>query len=230
MKTGILTIAFIFIVSINQAQDSLKKPNVYHNEFGVDVTSFFRQFINQGQTPTYYTPNYYLTYRRYLKTGNIRFAIGGDFDSHNLYNPYSSGDSIKLSYNASSFDIRLGWEFCSELSKHWQVFYGADLRSSFQHVKNDAPYFNNGYANGIETKDQIYGLAPLLGFRFRITNRLSISTETSFSINWQRSSDRRYNTQVSNLYTPTDEIVIPKTTKIYSNFRQPIYLFLTFSI
>jgi len=54
--------------------------------------------------------------------------------------------------------------------------------------KNDAPYWNGGYANGYMTKSQIYGIAPLLGFRFLLNKRLSISTETSFSLTSNKNS------------------------------------------
>jgi len=233
MKKYILIILASAIATVVSAQvtksDTAKK--VYKNEFGIDATGFIKQFLNFNSSTfqDYYSPTYYLTYRRYLKCGNIRFAIGGSFADYDL-TPAFIGDSNKYHYNSYSLDTRIGWEFQTVLSKHWQVFYGLDFRQSIGYTKNDAPYWNGGYANGYMTKSQIYGIAPLLGFRFLLNKRLSISTETSFSINQQQEFTRKYYIPVTNQYPPLPSNVTPKTKKIISGFSQPISLFLTFNI
>lgn len=230
MKNLILTIILATTVLTTFGQDSTK-TKVYHNEFGIDATAFLKQFLNfnSGQYPDYYNATYYLTYRRHFKYGNIRFGIGGGFSDYDIPAAFD-GDVNKYHYNSYSLNSRIGWEFFNELSKRWQVFYGLDFRPSLSYTKNDAPYWNGGYANGSETKSQTYGIAPLLGFRFKLTNRLSISTETSFSINWQQSESRRYYIPVTSQYPPLPDVVTPKTKKLFSSFAQPLSLLLTFDI
>ena len=214
------------------AQDSTKKSKIYRNEFGVDATGFIKQFLNfnQGQFGgNYYMPTYYLTYRRHFKCGNIRFAIGGDFTNEDLQ-PAFEQDSNKYHRSSYSFDARIGWEFFSNLGKRWQVFYGIDFKPTYSYYKNDAPYWNGGYANGTESKTEIYGIAPLLGFRFKLNDRISLTTETSYSINFATSSGRRYYIPVTSQYPPIPDEVSPKTKKMYSNFSQPVSLVLTFNI
>lgn len=83
MKKTIFSILLAAWTISATAQDStaIKAPQKnYHNEFGLDATGFFRQFLSfndQQFTSAYlYSPTYYVTYRRYFKGGNIRFAIG----------------------------------------------------------------------------------------------------------------------------------------------------------
>ena len=230
MKHYILTVILATTILTTFSQDSTK-TKVYHNEFGIDGTAFIKQFFNfnSGQFPDQYSATYYLTYRRHFKCGNIRFAIGGSYADYDLTSGWSL-DSNKYHYNSYSFSSRIGWEFFSNLSKRWQTFYGLDFRPTISHTKNDAPYWNGGYANGYESNSQIYSIAPLLGFRFRLNNRLSISTETSFSINWQVDSNRKYFIPQTSSYTPLPDIVSPKTKKLVTGFSQPISLFLTFDI
>jgi hypothetical protein len=213
------------------AQDTTKKSNIYRNEFGIDATGFIKQFLNfnQSEFSNYYSPTYYLTYRRHFNCGNLRFAIGGAVESQDL-SPVFVGDSNKYHMNSYSLDARLGWEFSSDLSKRWQVFYGLDFRPSYAYSKNDAPYWNGGYANGSENQSQIYAFAPLLGFRIKINNRLSLSTETSLSFNFSESSSRRYYIPVTSQYPSIPDVLNPKTKRFYSSFSQPVFMILTFDI
>jgi hypothetical protein len=231
MKTIFLSFIIGTTIFTSIAQDTTKSKKIYHNEFGVDATGFVKQFLNfsQSQYPVFYTPNYYLTYRRYLKRGNIRFAIGGAF-SNQVIPAGSTQDPNKYQNKSYSFDARIGWEFYTDLSKSWQVFYGIDFRPSYSYSKNDAPYWNGGYANGAEDKTQVYGVAPLLGFRFKLTSRLSLSTEASFSVNLESYSGKRYYIPETSQYPPVPDVIIPQRQKTYTNFSQPVSLILTFTI
>ncbi len=228
-------ISLLIIISISAlttySQDSIKKAKVYHNEFGIDATGFFKQFIYINSSMyggDNYSPSYYLTYRRHFKNGNIRVAIGGAYTSYDL--PPSSYDSNTYQFRDRSLALKIGYEFFSNLSKRWQVFYGADFRPSWAYSKDDAPYWNGGYANGKEAQSVIYGIAPLLGFSFKFNSRLSISTETSFGINYYQSQGRNYFIPESSAYTPLPDQKIPKSSKTYTSFSQPIAVIVTFDI
>lgn len=208
----------------------MSTSKVYHNEFGIDATGFIKQFLNfnTGQFNIVYTPTYFITYRRHLNCGNIRFGVGGSFASQDI--PVAlPEDSNKYHSNAYTLDTRIGWEFTNELSKRWQVFYGLDFRPSYVYSKNDARFWSGGYANGTETKSQVMGIAPLIGFRFKLTSRLSLSTESSFAINVEKSSERRYFIPVTGQYPPTPDITT-HTKKLSGGFNQPLSLMFTFDI
>lgn len=211
------------------AQEGSDPFKSYHNEFGVDATGFLRQFFNIDQmSGSNYYPNYYITYRRKFSAGNIRFAIGGAFSNSDVP-PVYPGDLNKYKQKNISFDARIGWEFKTDLSRRWQVFYGADFKPSYYHQQDDAPYWNGGYANGRDSKMENYGVAPVLGFRFRLTNRLSILTETSLSLNFQSITDRSY--YISPFpQTPAPPDEIRKQKRVYTSYNQPLSVFITFDI
>ncbi len=218
------------------AQDSTKamdstKAKVYFNEFGFDMTAFLRQFTNSnsGTYPSYYYPLYYLTYRRHLDCGNIRFAIGGDFSSEERGSSVST-DTNKYKNERFSLETRIGWEFVSELSSRWQAFYGLDFKASLHYQLTEDQFYSGGYAHGNESEVQTYSLAPMLGLRFKINKRLSLSTETSLAINWQKSKSRSFTTPISGQYPPQEDKISPTEKRTYTNFEYPLALFLTFDL
>ena len=228
MKKIFLTLTLASLLLSGFAQDSLRtKPR--NNEFGIDATGFIKQFISLSisEYPQYYSPTYYLTYRRHFKPGNIRFAIGGNYSSRDL-SPAFAGDTNKYRAKSSGLDTRVGWEFYNNLGKRWQVYYGIDFTVSYSYSKNDAPYWNGGYANGSESRIQTYGLSPLLGFKFKILKRLSISTEASFIIYMQQTENRRYYIPVASGYPPIPDQVSPLTKNLSTSFTQPVSVFIAF--
>ncbi|MBA3898881.1 MAG: hypothetical protein H0X62_01515 [Bacteroidetes bacterium] len=227
MKKLFLALLLIPVLSVF-AQETTPVEKIRNNEFGIDATSFFRQYLNFGQQQQAYVPNYYLTYRRYFGPGNIRVALGGNITNYQIPTNFPADEN---DYRAASydFDARLGWEFTTELGRRWQVFYGLDARAGLLYSKNDAHYWNGGYANGIETRVETYGIAPVLGFRFKLNDRLSLLTETTYALNWQQRDDRRYFTPVMN-QPPLPDFEHPRRSIFFTSFQVPVLLFFTFTI
>lgn len=225
MKT-LITLFLLAALSFKAfAQDQ-----TYKNEFGIDATSFFLRFLKIDiNTPTVYLPTYYLTYRRKFENGNLRFGIGGYYANADVP-PVFNDDHNSYKFESKILSTRIGWEFKNELSKKWQVFYGCDFRPSFQHTIEDAIFWNGGYAYGAEYKIENYALAPLVGFRFRLNERLSLSTETSLAINFQEEKFRNYYTPVTSDYEPKADEVQPTVQRVFTSFSQPIILYITFDI
>lgn len=227
IKFLILIIGTLFTHGTFSQSDS---SATYRNEFGLDVTGTIRFFTKfQNGSDYNYTPTYFLTYRRYFKSGNFRFGIGGGASDQEQPSPYN--DSTVYMYNSASLDTRIGWEFTSELAKRWQVYYGLDFRYSIRHINNQAAFFNGGYAVGYETSTNIFGVAPILGFRFRLNNRMSLLTEANFSVNFARYKDRNFYTPVPGSGNPPmPDNVSPNTKSFYTQFAQPIAVFFVFNI
>lgn len=226
-------VVFGFFLSVN-GQDSIKPivTKKHLNEFGLDMTPFLKFYFNFSQNGGYYYPdNYFLTYRRYFKIGNIRAGIGGNYsysEEPSLYN----GDSLNINYykKEKAIELRIGYEFFQNLSRRWQVYYGIDARAGYAYSKIDAQYWNGGYSNGIETKFKGIGLAPILGIRLKVNRRLSLLTESSFLVQYSENSTERYYVPVFGgiPYKPND----PKITRKSFNtlFNSPISVIVSFSL
>lgn len=236
MKKVILFFAFISVLNVSFSQVKTDSAKVYHNELGVDVTGFIRLIspVVQGEYYGQYyylnPPTYFLTLRRHFKCGNIRAGIGGGFTRRDVKNYYNTADTKKYVSLSHSISTRLGWEFTNEISKRWQVYYGLDLKYSKQYNNSNGYYFNADYITSNESTSQTYAVSPLLGFRFRLTNRLSLTTEACFAVNFDSYSSKRTFTPTSNLYPYKDNEVTPRTNSITSSFTQPMSLILTFDI
>lgn len=238
MRKPVILFALTLVLSRSYGQDTLKSnltkiPEKKHlNELGLDMTPFIKLYLNFSNNGGYnYQPSYMLTYRRYFKNSNFRSAIGGNYLYSESPSPYN-GDSLNIKYfnKQSSFVLRIGYEFFQNLSRRWQVYYGADLRTTYSHQRNDAPYWNGGYANGIETTDNGFGLAPVLGVRFKMSKRVSLITESSFLLQYSTSTTYRYYLPVTGAYPPKPND--PKTTNktIGTTFNYPLALNLTLTI
>lgn len=201
----------------------------YKNEFGLDITGTIRFFTKlQSSSDYFYVPTYYLTYRRYMDKGNIRFGMGGEAITQELPSPYN--DSTVYKSNSSSLDSRFGWEFKSDLSKRWQAHYGLDFRFSMGNEKNEANYFNGGYANGYESHFSILGLAPVLGFRFKLNERISLLTEANLSFNMIKYYKNRHFYTPVNGSPPIADELHPDTKGFYTQFSQPLAIYFVFNI
>jgi hypothetical protein len=225
-KLFLLSTCFAF--SFGAFTQSNELESNHNNEFGLDVSGFIRFFTQFQTTSDYsYSPTYYLTYRRLFEPGNIRFGIGGDYD--NIEPTGILGDSNTYNNINQALGLRLGWEFKSILSKRWEVFYGLDYRMTFESENNEVIFFNGGYANGRVNKSQVYGLAPVLGFRFNINKRISLITEASLSFNILKTQSRlTYTSLYGNPEKPDDNF--PNTSSFFMNFSQPISIFFVFNI
>jgi hypothetical protein len=232
MKKLVLIIALFILGFSSFAQDTVKaKPPSQHlNEFGIDATGFLKQYLDFNNSTTYYTPTYYLTYRRHFKCGNLRVAVGGGFTDNQITPSFSTDTNLKF-YNQGYFlYANIGWEFYNNLSKKWQVFYGADFRTSLIYSKGDYQYNIGGYAQGNESQTQIYAIAPLLGIRFKLTKWLSILTEASLSFNWEQDINGTFYIPLPGAIQPAPSNNNQFLVKMYSSFSQPLSVFIDFTI
>ena len=228
MKKILLSLALAAFIFSCSAQDSLR-TKARNNEFGIDATGFLKQFINinVAQYPENYTQVYYLTYRRHFKLGNIRFAIGGNFTNRDqeVGSAYSATD---FHYKTNAINVRVGWEFFNNLGKRWQVYYGIDFKQAYSYTQDDVNGYDGSYAYGYKSKYQTYGLSPLLGFKFKILKRLSISTEASFMVYMQQREYRRFYTPLDGTLPAIPDNVSPIIKNLSTSFQQPISVFIAF--
>lgn len=229
----LITISIV-LFSLNSISQTDNITKLHRHELGADITGLLSQFFNLNSSNIAYNvpqPTYLLTYRYYVKKSNIRCGVGGYYDKSSVPG-YTINGQEKTFYNTvNQFAFRIGYEFISNLSKKWQAFYGLDFRPSFSKQTNEAWFSNAGYLNGLVNNTTQYGFAPLLGFRFRLNDRVSLTTESSFTYNIQENKRKTtYTSLDNNLYPTILDSQTRKTKNISASFSQPIFLVLTVNL
>lgn len=213
-KLVILTMA-LCVATSSFSQDLADKE--YKNEIGFDLTPLVKQFLTFNDN--YYTPDpFYLMYRRHLGNTTLRAGIGG---SH-LTEEQIPDDTTTWSSSANILDFRLGIEKKTDFAKKWQFFYGLDLFTNIFRNQRDYQYSNAGQAVGFDDKTTQYGLAPLLGLRFKLNERLCLTTETSYRFYSYNRVDKTVYDPDTNLNTES------KTNGTRAAFNAPTSVFITF--
>lgn len=202
----------------------------HRHELGLDFTNFFGNYLgfNTAGSGSLYVPAYMVTYRHHFRHWNIRAAVGGDLSRTERPTSFDFGPENYASERTEVY-LRIGAERFSELGRRWQVYYGLDLRPSWLHVVEDAVYWNGGYSNGEEVKGRSFGIAPLMGVRFRLTPRFSLTTEASWGLQWINNESRKYYAAVIEGY-PDIPDVTTKSSSLISSFQPPFSVIATFDL
>jgi hypothetical protein len=133
-------------------------------------------------------------------------------------------DSHKYKSTYQQINFRIGYEAYENLSTRFQVFYGVDLRVGYSLRKNDANSWGSGYANGDENQLQEFGIAPVLGLRYRFNKRLSLFTECNLLINYMETYSRRYYTPIDNTYPYLPATPKMKAVNTGVSFSSPLFV------
>ena len=127
----------------------------------------------------------------------------------------TENDTIESSQTSNSFNAGIGIEHYVYLTKRFNFFFGIDAvvnYSSNKYVQGNSAtstYFSKQFNYG-------YGVSPLLGIQFKINNRLSVSTETNYSITYTVGESKRTNTPDSSFDAET------KSNGMRTTFSAPI--------
>ncbi|MFK8044597.1 MAG: hypothetical protein AB8B72_03825 [Crocinitomicaceae bacterium] len=236
MKNILLAIAATIAISQTQAQgQEIARPENSSlgltHEIGLDATSFIKYFTTFNNTdfftPT--NPTYQFTYRLKSKYGNVRFGAGGNYSEQEFQNNFIGDSTVRKRMN-NALNIRIGYELKTDISKRWQAFYGIDFRPSYQYFRDDAVQYNFEYVVGQEIKSKILGVAPLLGFRFKATPRLSLTTEASFPVNFVNTTTRTYFAARFDGVPFREDDEIEGLKSVFGQFNPPISLIVTFDL
>ena len=211
---------FILIISLvsfgtTQAQDSpIEQTN--HHEIGVDATPFITQILSGNY---YSSTPYYLNYRYHFTHWALRAGIGGTMTNEDA----TTNDTTKQNYKTSYITYKIGIEHKSNFMKRWQSFYGIDLKSSINDYRVNSDYTSTQKYTQ-ENKETRYGVAPFLGFRFKVNSRISVTTETSFLFYFGKGKSKRTNlpnsqyNQITDYKTSGTEFTLPTSILFTYNF------------
>ena len=176
MKRINLLLTFCFFATFSFSQDYN-----YNRQIGFDATGFISQFLLAG-TSNSRSP-YHFTYRKYGATKNTRIGFGADLDIQ-----------FTNERTSNSIDYRVGTERFHDFGKRWRAFYGWDFKFGLDVILN---------ANSSNAVNVRLGGAPFAGLQFRLNERISFATETTYNI-WLVNVFRRSetNTSLSTEYLP----------------------------
>ncbi|MFD1551014.1 hypothetical protein DNU06_04565 [Putridiphycobacter roseus] len=202
---------------------------VRHHEIGLDATGFIKKFTNITGESDFQYPIYQFTYRYKMNVGNIRFGAGGLYAENEFQNLYYGDSTIRKRFT-KTLNLRLGWEFKTDISKRWQAFYGVDFRASYGQFRDDNYTYEYQYSLGREYNTETIGIAPLLGFRFKITPRLSLTTEANFSISMTKSKETIKYIPLNDYVPIVEDKELDELKSINGYFDAPLSVILTFDI
>lgn len=233
MKRIGLVAVFLAFFSVSSGQEIDSVNLISHrNELGIDVTSLINQifFINTSDYYYPYFPAYFLAYRYRFAKWSIRSGIGGNFKNQVSPSGYFSG-SVNASDDTSKFSsliFRVGAERDFAIGKRWQAYGGVDMKFVNSRDFRNHDYSNGGYLYGHDDKGSSIQFGPVIGFRFLITPRLSISSEASWDFYHEWRTEKNFYIPYDDSY-PSIPTTNEKTKESGSVLLPPLGLFLNFN-
>lgn len=206
------------VVFTTFAFGQITKPDTTKKEFKniieIDATGLLQQFFfSSGTGGGYYvvTP-YMISYKRIFNNNNaIRSGVGGTTYSNNSI----VNDTVNSSSKRTSFNVGLGIEHYSYLTKRWNFFFGVDAIANYS--ENESVQGNSTTSSYTNTQANYgYGISPLVGIQFKINSRISISTETRYDIVYTLGNSTRTQTPDSSFDTET------KSDGVQTTFNAPV--------
>lgn len=228
-----VTCSMALSAQLDSAGTSGRTEVRFRHEVGMDATAFLRQFLSQsvsGQPPSTYLSPYFFTYRYKMSWGNLRAGVGAAYANQERdANWYGSLPGETYNNSAWQYDLRLGVEWERSVGKRWQVYYGGDFRPSTFGWDDEWTYSNAGYRNASKTTTTTMAVAGLLGVRFRVTPRLSLMTEGSFSWGVSNTEVIRSSTPQAPEYPVLDNEV-SHTTSTSTGYQYPLMVVVAFDL
>jgi len=158
-------------------------------EIGINGISYNEQLVNFGSNVSYFQKSYLPGIKLKRHFNNFSARLGFDY-TESKYNFETTEVMNWNKNNGSNYSktLKLGIEK-TVLHNYFQLFIAADLvllNSNYSGITEGrgdiAPYYKYPY----DFRLNAIGISPVLGFKYRPIERLSISVETSLSIlYWQ---------------------------------------------
>jgi hypothetical protein len=178
MKHLVTLLLFAIWLPLFGQNKDIKLFYPYKNEIGINVTNVLGNVLSLN--PNNASSPYGITYRRHL--GSSSFRSGFNINIINTEeDDFSNGNFITRNLNLMSVDTRFGWEKHMLLSKKFMFSYGIDLLLGYEKENSEILDFNLGNTSFISDLNTLgVGVGPVLRFEFKISDRLFLSTESSF--------------------------------------------------
>ncbi len=131
-------------------------------------------------------------------------------------------DTINDSRSVITLEGSMGIERKVNLYKKFQVFFGADFFIRYFEVENISRQSRYTWDNRY-TKSNDYGIAPFIGFRYKLNNRISITTESNIKLFYTDYHNGRN-------YFPDNQYGYSATSKKWkTEYTPPTSIYVTFN-
>lgn len=180
MKMKILHLPILLLITqFIIAQEKNENFYKYKNQIGINFTNVLGNVLSLN--PNNASSPYGLTFRRHAKKITFRSAINFNANKSNN-NEVLNNQFVKKSLNQSNIDLRTGLEKHLLLSKKMMLTYGFDLLLGLYAESSEVQQFNAPNNSTFRSAQQTYkfGLGPVLRLEYKISDRLYLSTESSF--------------------------------------------------
>lgn len=179
-KTTKLLLAFLIFFTCTsygqQKQHTNKKDTTKHWEVGLDLL----WLIDKNQVPSTSLFGRYNFVDRKGKAKALRLRVGvlsKTTDSTQVNSVFL------INTKESGILVRPGFEWQKGLTPKMKLFYGLDLSVSYAYSKDKRIlYVPDPTLFEIEDNNWAFGGHGLLGFKYQLTNTISISSETTLNI------------------------------------------------
>lgn len=178
MKYLFSLLLFMTVTFLNSQTSDLASFYPYKNEIGINVTNILGNLLSLN--PNTAKSPYGITYRRHFGNSSFRSAYNVNV-TNTSDEDFSNGNFINRTLNIFSADARFGLEKHMLLSKKFLFSYGFDVLFGYEKENSEINEFNIGSSTFISNQQTLgVGLGPVLRFEFKISDRLFLSTESSF--------------------------------------------------
>ena len=179
MKKPILLLIFSLTIIFSPnllAQDNDGENHGNHDgekysEIGINATSFINEFISLNSNDAT-IGDYMISYKYHFGSKALRLGLGGSFSQ---VDEDTDGNGTRTTNN-NDFDIRLGYEWNSRITKRWGFYTGMDIIGGNNFVSSVSDNFERVETS---TRTTIVGGGPILGVQFFINSHISLMTEGS---------------------------------------------------
>jgi hypothetical protein len=176
---GIISILFCLWTICLYSQE-LPDLKVYRHDIGFNTSILVNGIINANQGP------FDFMYKR-QKSSNTALRLGASIFA-SVDNHYWGSSVNYEKRDHWAFDLSFGKEKQHQLSKRWIFHYGADLKVYYSNSQTKS-YYNSQLNSDTETFNWGGGIAPFLGVRFQILEKLYVATEASLRIAYGRNGN-----------------------------------------
>jgi len=181
MKKLLFVIVSLSFITSAKSQDSLAYTSKKH-ELNIGYFNAFN--LTSGN-------DFGVGYKYTFRNGALRIGTTFSFS-----NDKTTDDGQSMSENETknlSIKPRIGYEFHQNY-KRIMVYYGADFITYIEDYHSNYTYNNSNndtyYSRKYTTTTSGFGISPLLGLKYFINKKISISTETSFNFAYKKSENK----------------------------------------
>lgn len=195
------------------------------SEIGLNATAFVNQYLDFGSGNGEFVSPYIITYERRFGKMGVRIGLGMDGDRSEA--KPENGDPNQPSLFTSSFEsnVRTGVVFYKNISRRWDLKYGADVifgmnkNKSWTEVNN---LFGEPVKNTTTFRSAQIGLTPFVFIQFHLSEKFSLGTEMLFNVIGSEDVTKQESTEFPEFNSRQE------TTRLSYNTTPPIALFFIF--